>query len=109
MKIALVGMIVVILTIFLILILFIRGIPELNTEYTEDFSYQKFSKIEQWMTREQVTQILGKPYEVWEPGYECWRYSRDTGKFDVLIFEGFVSIQVCFKDDKVIDTPRNIF
>lgn len=116
MKKILLSIIAILLTILFILIFFIRGIPELNTEYTKEFSYQKFSKVKEGMKKEQVKQILGDPFEMWEPGNECWRYSRGARKFKVepgtlsgIIFDGWISVQVCFKDNRVIDTPLNKF
>ncbi len=107
----------IIFLILLALIFLIRQIPEFNTEYTKEFSYQKFSKVEKGMTQYQVRQILGEPFKIWEPGWGCWKYSRGAGKFNwiklgtpgKIIFDGSITAQVCFINDKVVEKDRTEF
>jgi hypothetical protein len=79
----------------------------LNTQYTQGFSDTKFYKVQFGMSESQVKKILGEPFEIWEPGYTCWRYSKSDWRGDLF---GYRSVQVCFDEtQKVVGLTDNIF
>lgn len=107
----------IILTLFILffviislLLLLTRSFPDLNTVYMQDFSYEKFNKIQVGMDKNQVRNILGEPFRVWRPGNECWTYSKygKPGELGLGDFFGWRSVQVCFGGNELVNSMPNV-
>lgn len=86
--------------------------PLIDTKFTKGFSEEKFESIEKGMTKEQVKDILGEPFNVLpkvDDGrgfsdhfviYECWSYSQDNA---FLLFDfSWQWYRVCFSEDGLV-------
>jgi Small protein A (tmRNA-binding) len=80
--------------------------PDIDTIYTEAFSYEKFAQVRAGMTKEQVQNLLGSPISSFNTIYECWSYSKD-GKLAPIADFAWIDVGVCFENDKVIETYRD--
>lgn len=82
--------------------------PEIDTVFTKKFSWNKFNKVKVGMSKYEVRNILGEPYEIFNFGYECWRYSQDGRVYPYADFSWF-SVSICFEGDLVNSKPVNEF
>jgi hypothetical protein len=83
--------------------------PYIDTVFADNFSWEKFDKVKEGMTQEQVKSILGEPldrsnYGINNPDGICWRYSKD-GKLSPFADFSYYLVQVCFKDQVVESKP----
>lgn len=100
--------------------------PYIDTIFAENFSPDKFGKVDKAMTKDQIIELLGEPIThdafgirnlddinqivmPYDPRYQdCWRYSTD-GKLGEKGDTSWYSFIVCFKDDKVSEKQVNEF
>jgi hypothetical protein len=92
--------------------------PEIDTQFTQGFSWENFNKVTVGMTEGEVRTLLGKPYENTPMGdtyisveekvpnrseypSHCWAYSQD-GKFKFWDF-AWNRVQVCFDEQGIVE------
>jgi len=100
------------LTIFLIVIyIFFSGqtfTAPLVTTYSSGFSYEKFYKIQVGSSKDDVYQILGKPFSRADDKIPCDSYSRANSEWSDFL--GWISVGICYdKKGKVNQLSRNVF
>ena len=83
-------------------------VGRLNTVYTQDFSYRRFQQIKPGMTKDQVRNLIGDPFQVTGPHNLCFWYSREA-KWNLPPFI-FTAVWVCFDpSQKVVGTYETAF
>ncbi len=94
------------------LVIALGFLADFDSEYTKEFSYEKFNRIQKGMIKEEVLNILDEPFYTWNPGYECMVYSRAKPVGQTIQRYGDINwhhTYVCFKDGKVEVSGRNTF
>jgi hypothetical protein len=92
--------------------------PEIDTVFAPDFTKENFEKIQNGMTTQEVTQLLGEPLRLYKnekilnlvngrgrtrqtsETAECWGYSWD-GKLKGQADFSWYSYKVCFENNQV--------
>lgn len=103
--------------------------PYIDTQFTENFTFEKFDKISKGMSQQDVVNLIGEPFskgltgsatyevvydrnaiEIPPPDFtqDCWSYSRD-GKLGDKGDTSWYSYVVCFKQGQVESTVINEF
>jgi hypothetical protein len=94
------------------------SLPDMHTEYTMGFSYEKFRSIRKGMSKQQVLQILGEPMHIRDSYYGCFSYSRQAssnlffppGGSAIWGSRKFISVEVCFDENgEVLNKAQNVF
>jgi hypothetical protein len=105
------GVTFIALLFFFFLIFFLRVpnfVSRANTEYTKNFSYEKFNTVKIGMTEEQVLAILGEPLYRYTDNRIQLSYSKT--KNSLSDFTGWESTRVYLNDEHiVIGVASNIF
>jgi len=87
--------------------------PTLFTEYSEEFTYKKFSTIFVGQKIQDVHSILGQPFTDMSDQLSCDWYSRPNtfwGGLGVTDYSGWVSVKVCYDENSSVnDTAQNTF
>ena len=73
----------------------------IDTIFADEFSWDKFRKVNAGMSKDEVKAVLGKPLrEATYSPYECWDYSTDGKVYPYADFSWY-SVKVCFDDEFV--------
>lgn len=86
--------------------------PYIDTQFTQRFTWDSFSRIDVGMSQNKVVDILGEPLRKrvnkdTTPD-ECWEYSTDGNAYPYFDFSWY-SVKVCFTNDFVSSKPVNEF
>ncbi len=86
--------------------------PYIDTIFSKDFTWGKFEKVQEGMSREEVIQLLGQPLSKHDwgnpPTRKCWQYSKD-GKLEPIADFSWYLAQVCFTKGRVDSKPVTEF
>lgn len=103
------------------LIRFFEFLADYDTEYTKDFTYEKFNQVKVGMSMNEVLNLIGEPFDKDEFPYpniasgtktKCYWYSQpEPASQTIQQFEdiNWHRVGICFFEDRVISVDKTTF